>query len=580
MQKAREGGSCPPASRPPPAPLPLPAPWAGLTEPLLLLIMASLEHDDLAAAHLVARGWRDAARLSVRVLRFRGSPPDTQSIKQTFPNACELVLERMQLSKQDLACIASLPRLTSLSLKTCRLTEGGAIAALEGASGLQELELSEVLGSGSEELDNAIRCLTNLHRLHVESRTAAAPSLRSLAFLPRMRQLSVKQARPVHGFVGLTNLGQLRDLQARSGALELRGASVTNSIMHRLAELTQLIQLRLPEAALVTDGGFAALAGLTALQELDLSCLRAQADAPVGDAGAAHLASLGARMTSLSLAGRAPMTAGGLAFLGSWGRLQQLDLCGVRLDHGSAAFLWRLTGLTSLQLGGTKMAAAQFEGLPCLARLQDLDVSGTGFDDACCAHLAAMPDVSAINLSGSAVTTAGVCALCASHPGRLRRLQLEGCRVAMTAVLHALRRQPPGVTLWCARKRGYLPRWVNLANSLLMVGPPGQRQRLRLRHAPEAGWPAQACMSALVAGMLLGHAGLLMLTTVLLLLLPLAGLLLGAALLVLMACGRRPSQRVIVAAASRAEVCLSAVLVGFWAVEVPPPPPPPTDHHF
>lgn len=160
------------------------------------------------------------------------------------------------------------------------------------------------------------------------------------------------------------------------------------------------LQLRLPEAPLVTDGGLAALAGLTALQELDLSCWQvragagpptarptpgesqlpwvehsplahtvplcctpplhsdqAQADAPVGDAGAAFLAPLGGCMASLSLAGRVALTAGGLAFLGSWGRLQRLDLSKVQLDRGSADFLWQLTRLTCLLLGGTKVRA-------------------------------------------------------------------------------------------------------------------------------------------------------------------------------------------------------------------------------
>jgi len=40
-------------------------------------------------------------------------------------------------------------------------------AALQQLQSLQELELCEVLGPSSEQLDDAIRGLTNLHRLHV-----------------------------------------------------------------------------------------------------------------------------------------------------------------------------------------------------------------------------------------------------------------------------------------------------------------------------------------------------------------------------------------------------------------------------
>ncbi len=86
--------------------------------------------------------------------------------------------------------------------------------------------------------------------------------------------------------------------------------------------------------------------------------MQTQADVPVSDAGAAFLAPLGGHMTSLSLAGRSALTAGGLASLGGWARLQRLDLSKVQLDQGSAAFLWQLTGLTSLQLGGTKASGA------------------------------------------------------------------------------------------------------------------------------------------------------------------------------------------------------------------------------
>ena len=247
--------------------------------------------------------------------------------------------------------------------------------ALQGLRQLADLDLFEVSGPTAEALDEAIRGMTNLHRLHVsacrgvtagsglnayrfqsclrstcwpceqhasckwnsrpsfpadlggalihcvclqeESRSAAckAPSLRSLACLPRMRQLAVRQARPRQGLEGLTNLQALVELQA----LDLRGATVTNSIMQRLSALSALtqvrrccseahcssaqrcvcgcqgppglcntqgftgfacrfrlpwsaLQLRVPGAALVTDQGFEALAGLTALRELDVSC--------------------------------------------------------------------------------------------------------------------------------------------------------------------------------------------------------------------------------------------------------------------------------------------------------------------
>ena len=98
----------PPALAPPPA-LP-PAVdsgdgWgAGLGEPLLLLIFANLEQQDIAAAHLVGRAWRDAARLSTRSLRFSGQPPDTERLKQVRAGLPITQLACMRLCRAAMTC--------------------------------------------------------------------------------------------------------------------------------------------------------------------------------------------------------------------------------------------------------------------------------------------------------------------------------------------------------------------------------------------------------------------------------------------------------------------------------------------
>lgn len=82
-----------------------------------------------------------------------------------------------------------------------------------------------------------------------------------------------------------------------------------------------MTQLHVPEAPLVTDAGLQALAALDAMQDLDLSCWRPQADQPVSDAGMRHLAGLTA-LTRLSLAGRASITESGV--LGGFTGLKSL----------------------------------------------------------------------------------------------------------------------------------------------------------------------------------------------------------------------------------------------------------------
>ena len=162
----------------------------------------------------------------------------------------------------------------------------------------------------------------------MESRTAAAraPTLRALAFLPRMRQLSVKQRSPLQGALleGLAHLSSLTDL--RGVQLELRGAQLSSSVVTALGQLAQLTTVRIPGAASVTAFGFEGLGGLVALRDLDLGC---QVHAPEDDGltDACVGAALGRmrRLEHLSLSGRAGVTAAGLApFLGTFYSLQHL----------------------------------------------------------------------------------------------------------------------------------------------------------------------------------------------------------------------------------------------------------------
>ena len=65
-----------------------------------------------------------------------------------------------------------------------------------------------------------------------------APTLRSLALLPRMRRLAVRQAHPRHG-LHLHTLSALGELQS----LGLKGAGVTDGVMSALSGLTALTQV-------------------------------------------------------------------------------------------------------------------------------------------------------------------------------------------------------------------------------------------------------------------------------------------------------------------------------------------------
>lgn len=175
------------------------------------------------------------------------------------------------------------------------------------------------------------------------------------------------------------------------------------------------------------------------------------------------------------------------------------------------------------------------------------------------------------SLAQTQLTGHGVAQLNASHPGRLRQLRLDGCHVSMCAVVGTLWRQPGGVCLWYARLRGYLPRWVNITNTLLMTRGVNGARRLRLLHSPEANWLCQAGMTAGVALLLSAYSLLLLATVAVLLVLPALGFFVAAALLLLYATGRRVVQDPLLRVAASAEILLSAVLVGVLSIDIPPP---------
>ena len=63
-------------------------------------------------------------------------------------------------------CLGGLTRLEALHLEECWLQHGASVLALRGLQ-LCALELRDVMGPSPEALDDALRALPNLHRLHV-----------------------------------------------------------------------------------------------------------------------------------------------------------------------------------------------------------------------------------------------------------------------------------------------------------------------------------------------------------------------------------------------------------------------------
>eukprot|EP00887_Chlorella_sp_A99_P002897 scaffold6.g2897.t1 len=562
--------------------------WAALPLDVLLHLMRVVATDhaaDLRGAHLTCRSFRAGAAAALTRL----SPPvlDVGAIRAFFPNVACLHLRGLELGPQRMQHLAGLDRqLTALRLAGCTLAPGEAILAVARLQGLLQVELCDVVGPTPAQLDDALRLLTGLQGLQVETRShaARAPTLRTLGLLPRIRRLSFKQGAPARQALHLTNLAALADLRS----LDLRGAGVTNAVLRCLSELTALTEARwlragagrrrrcarllLPDAFRVSDFGLEGLAPLTRLESLDLSCGLRNFEDDLSDQGMAHLAHH-SLLTSLGLGGRSSLTSASLQFLGcGCPRLASLDLARVRFQGGNTAFLWQLTCLTRLLLAGTAMGPQQFEGLSVLTGLRHLDASATGFDDSCCLQLAPLTALTCLALRhvSCQLSNAGLEVVHASCR-QLAALHLQGARVSTLGVRRALAAHPRAA-MW-PHDREHLPRWLNAVHVQLMAEPAPGCHCLRLRHAPEAsGWD-QTRAVAWAGGVLASHAGLMLLLAVFAIALPVAALAAAAwaAAVAALLRSRRPLAR-LRTAAGRLEGAVVWAMVGLHAARLPAPP--------
>ncbi len=91
-----------------------------------------------------------------------------------------------------------------------------------------------------------------------------------------------------------------------------------------------------------------------------------------------------------------------------------LNAYGLPLDDDDVRRLSRLTGLQSLELGGTRVTSAGLAPLRQLVELRNLSVHSTEVDDEAMSDIAALPHLEAVGLYGTRVTDEGLVALAKS----------------------------------------------------------------------------------------------------------------------------------------------------------------------
>lgn len=167
-------------------------------------------------------------------------------------------------------------------------------------------------------------------------------------------------------------------------------------------ERMRVTQLRLTNQP-VDDDGLRLVAGLSALETLDLDATN------VTDSGLAHLISL-ANLQTLYL-NSTTVTDVGLAYLTTLAKLYILGLEGTQVTDAGLAHLTSLANLLSLWLDGTTVTDAGLVHLTSLANLQTLYLRGTTVTDAGLEQLATMTNLQNLSLDGTKVTDAGVAKL-------------------------------------------------------------------------------------------------------------------------------------------------------------------------
>lgn len=159
-----------------------------------------------------------------------------------------------------------------------------------------------------------------------------------------------------------------RNGRGEIASVDLTGAWVSDADLERLAGLTKLNRLVLAHTR-VTDAGFAHLAGLKTVRELD--CYYAEF-----------------------------FTADALAHLSGWQSLERLVLRGTRVTSKVLEHVARLKGLRWLDLGYTQIDDANLDLLADLPLLETLSLGGNRISAGGLAQLRLLKNLHHLDLSG------------------------------------------------------------------------------------------------------------------------------------------------------------------------------------
>jgi Leucine-rich repeat (LRR) protein len=205
-----------------------------------------------------------------------------------------------------------------------------------------------------------------------------------------------------------------------SAWIEAAGGTVTRNSAGQISAVDL-------HASWVTDSDLIDLAAQPALTRLDLSMTR------ISDRGLLEMKPA-SNITELNLYYAEMVTDQGLAVLKGWKRLKRLNLRGTKVTDSTLQFLNGLTSLEALDIGFAQVTDSGLAQLTALSNLKELSVGGNKLTDAGLQALRQMPALTSLDLSGAQRTDSGLWSVSLTESGldsistlkNLRHLRLNG----------------------------------------------------------------------------------------------------------------------------------------------------------
>jgi internalin A len=184
-------------------------------------------------------------------------------------------------------------------------------------------------------------------------------------------------------------------------------------------------------ASWVTDSDMPELAALPALTKLDLSMTR------ITDRGLLELKTA-SNLTDINLYYAELVSDQGIAVVKSLTHLKRLNLRGTKITDSTLQLLNRITSLEALDIGFAQVTDSGLAQLNALSNLKELSIGGNKLTDAGLQALRQLPALTSLDMSGAQRTDSGLWSVSLTESGLdaistlkdLRYLRLSGVAIS------------------------------------------------------------------------------------------------------------------------------------------------------